>query len=256
MSARPETTTPYDLVFGDARFESDVFPAIEAEADARGLDAASPDSFMLLGEVGRLLRELPASPERASAQAAITAFGALLFHAFHFRRHGRRVWIVEDAALERVVGGDPLPPGWFLSTPHAAGYVILPHQRVWSRVDAAAPAEPVHGFFWTVAAADVARRAPAGRLDVLLALGVRAGRPGLSVIPAAVSLAARAHWLREAARAEGADFANVLPGGELRQLHAVVNTAEALKLAARVFWLMSAGEGEPGAVRALEAGRG
>ncbi len=91
---------------------------------------------------------------------------------------------------------------------------------------------------------------------MLLALGVRAGRPGLSVIPASVAFARPADWLHEAARTEGADFANVLPGGELRGLHAVVSAAEVLKLAARVFWLMSAGPGEPAVVRALEAGGG
>jgi hypothetical protein len=253
VTVRPVAPTPYDLVFGDARFESDVFPALEAEADARGIDAASPDSFMLLGQVGVLLRELPA-PEPASAHAAVTAFGALLFHAFHFRRHGRRIWSAGDAALEQIVGGDPLPTGWVVAAPHPAGYVILPHQRLWSRVDEAAPAEPVHGFFWTMAASDAsgAQR----RLHVLLALGVRPARPGLSVIPAAVALEQPADWLHAAARAEGADFANVLPGGELRSLHAVVSPAEALKLAARAFWLMSAAPGEPGLVRALEQGRG
>ena len=38
------------------------------------------------------------------------------------------------------------------------------------------------------------------------------------------------------ARAQGEDFSNVLPGGELQGHFAVTNNAEALKLAARVLW--------------------
>ena len=251
MSAPDASLTPYALVFGGERFEREVFPEIEAEADARGVNTASPESFLMLARVGAALRELPAAGAQ-DAETALLAFGALLFHAYHFRRFGRRAFVLEQSGLDVVVGSDPIPSDWVPSPPHPAGYVKLPRQRLWSRVQENAPAEPVDGFFWTMIGADGRATPPHERLDALLALGLRAERPGLSVIPVGIALgAASPDWLHGPARDHGLDFANVLPGGDLRNLHAVVNAAEALELVARVFWLMTSPQ-HARAVRALE----
>jgi hypothetical protein len=86
----------------------------------------------------------------------------------------------------------------------------------------------VDGFFWT-AATD-------GTLHLLLAVGIREGRPGLAVVPVAEApLSEAASWLAARVRAEGEDFRTTLPGGELEGLYSLTAAGEALKLAARLF---------------------
>ena len=103
-------------------------------------------------------------------------------------------------------------------------------------MDEAATPEPVDGLFWTLATAGEAGGSPA-RLDLLVALGMRPGRPGLSVIPVAEPLAGRslADLALARARPDGNDFANVLPGGELDGLFALTTPTEVLKLFALVW---------------------
>jgi hypothetical protein len=94
---------------------------------------------------------------------------------------------------------------------------------------AGSPAEPVDGFFWT--SGDPAVNA----VDVLLALGVREGRPGVTVIELTSGpLPPEGHWGDIRARAAGADFDSVLPGGE--RLHGLSTAGEVLKLVSRLFW--------------------
>ncbi|MGH7552155.1 MAG: hypothetical protein ACREMQ_03910, partial [Longimicrobiales bacterium] len=114
----------------------------------------------------------------------------------------------------------------------------LPRHRLWSRIEDGATAEAVDGFFWTMIGHPDAAAPPYTRLDVLLALGMHPGRPGISVIDVGVTVPGEpaGHWADIHAREEGDDFANVLPGGELSGLHALVNTAEVLKLVSRVFY--------------------
>src|SRR5690606_40893602 len=71
--------TPYELAFADTPFEAEGFPAIREEAEARGVDDTTPERFLLLAEVGRLLRELDAPG------ASLEPMGMLLFHSYHFR---------------------------------------------------------------------------------------------------------------------------------------------------------------------------
>jgi len=223
--------TPYELAFADTPYETEGFSAIREEVEARGADDATPEQFFLLGAVGRLLSDLDATG------AALEPAGMLLFHSYHFWREGKQLYVVEPElarALPRVTVPADAPS---FGPPAPAGYVQLPRNLYWARVDEAAAPEPVDGFFWTMKRADV-ENAAAARLDVLLALGLRPGRPGFSVIPVGEPLHGRSllAWASAKARLEGQDFANVLPGGELGGLFAVTTPAEALKLFALVAW--------------------
>ncbi len=223
--------TPYELAFANTPFETEGFPALREEVEARGADDATPEHFFLLGTVGRLLGDLDATG------AALEPVGMLLFHSYHFWREGKRLYVVEPElarTLPRVTVAADAPA---FGPPAPAGYVQLPRNLYWARVDEATAPEPVDGFFWTMKRAD-GEGASAARVDVLLALGLRPGRPGLSVIPVGEPLHGRSllAWASAKARAEGEDFANVLPGGELGGLFAVTTPAEALKLFALVAW--------------------
>jgi hypothetical protein len=89
----------------------------------------------------------------------------------------------------------------------------------------------VDGFFWSSARSD-------SEVHLLLATGLRGGRPGFSVVPIEpVSAADLPAWCQAAGREEGGDFANSMPGAELEQLYQLTTPAEALKLAARL-WLL------------------
>jgi len=237
--------TPYELAFADTPFEAEGFPAIREEAEARGVDDTTPERFLLLAEVGRLLRELDAPG------ASLEPMGMLLFHSYHFWREGKPVYVVEPE-LARALPRMTLPadaPAF--GPPGPAGYIQLPRNLYWARVDEAAAPEPVDGLFWTMKGADGTSRT-AERVDVLLALGLRPGRAGFSVIPVGEPLYGRSLvvWASGKARPEGEDFANVLPGGELSGLFAVTTAAEALKLLALVAWYVA---GHPDSVSDIVA---
>lgn len=223
--------TPYELAFADTPFETEGFPALREEAEARGADDATPERFLLLGTAGRLLRDLDATG------AALEPAGMLLFHSYHFWREGKRLYVVEPELARALPGATVAADAPPFGPPAPAGYVQFPRNLYWARVDETAAPEPVDGFFWTMkrAAGD---DASAARVDVLLALGLRPGRPGLSVIPVGEPLHGRSllAWASAKARPEGEDFANVLPGGELGGLFAITTPAEAIKLFALVAW--------------------
>lgn len=232
--------TPYELVFADTELETDGFPGLREEAEARGVDATVPEQFLLLATAGRLLRELGAT------DATLEPVGMLLFQSYHFWRAGQHVYVLEPALARALAEGAPgvlreiagqAPPAAATAyVPAPAGYLQLPRNLFWARVDEAATPEPVDGLFWTMAHAGDAGGPPA-RLDLLLALGLWPGRPGLSVIPVAEPLAGRplTDLALARARPDGADFANVLPGGELEGLFALTTPAEVLKLFALVW---------------------
>jgi hypothetical protein len=118
--------------------------------------------------------------------------------------------------------------------------VQLPHHLFWVSGDAENPAESLDGFFWA---------APDGEsLSLLVAMGMRRDRPGLSVVPLpTLPLTSAAEWIRMKVRPEGRDFASSLPGADLDRLYALEAGAEAVKLAMEVFWYMDV---FPGAVAA------
>jgi hypothetical protein len=239
---RPARFTPYEWIFGAPAFEDGIFPAIVEEARARGHDVGDPGRFVLLAAVGRLLRALAPAPADDPGGDAVRSFGGLAFQALHFWRAGRRLYTLDEDAMRGVLGPYPTVGEWALRTPAPAGYVQLPRNRVWSTVAEDLPPEPVDGFHWVGGDSPSSRR-----LDLLVCTGLRPGRPGLGVLEAAVPLPAPppGHWADAAAREDGPDFANVLPGGELDGLFALTTQAEMLKLASRVFHLAATSDGTP-----------
>lgn len=176
------------------------------------------------------------SPESA---ASLRELGALAFHVVPFRRAGCVTLLLDVALCRALVGDEPAPEDARateeaqaaaepVAPPGPAGYVQLPRHLFWAQAVEGEAAEPVDGFFWTVAAGQV--------LHLLLATGMRDGRSGLSIVPVAEApLADSAAWVHARIRDGGEDFATTLPGGELRGLHSFVAAGEVLKLAARLF---------------------
>jgi hypothetical protein len=233
--ARP---SPYRLVFGgdgEGGIEAEAFPAIREEAAERGVDASDPERFIMLSATGSLIREL--LPEDAEARAVLEA-GQLIFQGYHFWRFGRCGYELDRPLAQRLFSRPDRVGEWELTPPHPAGYLALPRNLVWARIEAGAPAESVDGAFWTMIGREDPATPPYARLDALLVLGLRADRPGFSVVPVGAPVpGSPGHWADVRARPEasGADFANVLPGGELKGLHALVTEAEVLKLLSLVF---------------------
>ena len=227
MSESAETRiTPYQLIFGPDVFDESRFEAVREEADAHG--AGSAAQLFMLPAAGELKREL--TPPDGGRDVAAQV-GALLFSAFQYWRHGRRVYRMSES-LVRVLVGRPAPPAEPVP-PADAGYVQLPRSIMWARVAEDAAAEPVDGFFWSAPGTSAGA---ATRLDLLFALGIRAGRPGLSLFDVSLDVASQlTEWATVSARPDGEDFANVLPGGELQNYLAITTGAEALKLAALCF---------------------
>lgn len=221
--------TPYELALAAASAETVLFPAIRAEAEARGVDARDPERFTMLGTVGEEIRRLVADGPAREA-------GRLLYHGYHFWAADRPLYVLEGDVARELVDRSQAPDAarWTLLSPEPAGYVQLPRHLFWAGVTEDAPPEPVDGFFWTVAA-------QSGRdiacLELLLVLGMRADRPGFSVVDVTgrVPPGGAAGWAASRVRADGPDFDNVLPGGELERLYAITSPAEALKLAELVF---------------------
>ncbi|HEX9109229.1 MAG TPA: hypothetical protein VF832_18405, partial [Longimicrobiales bacterium] len=198
--ARP---SPYELVFGgdaEADVEAEAFPAIRAEALERGVDASDPQRFIMLSAAGTLMREL--LPDDAEARAVLEV-GQLIFHGYHFWRFGKRRYEVDVALARRLLAHPPLVGQWELTPPHPAGYLALPRNLVWARVEADAPPEAVDGAFWTMVGREDPALPPYARLDALLVLGLRADRPGFSVVPVGAELpGSPGHWADVRARAE------------------------------------------------------
>ncbi len=215
--------TPFELAFPD-REAADVFVhAVAEEAEARGVDPSDRAAFSMLGSVGAAAHRLQ-GPDTPGG--AIRDYAALLFHAFHFVREGRPVHLVDVHVARYLVDG-PAPDG-VPEPPTRAGYVQLPRHLFWVGGGGQEAAEPVDGFFWTLSSD--------GSIHVLVAIGMREGRPGLAVVPLPEAPWAEAEaWLDAHVREVGGDFATTLPGGELEGLYSLTAAGEVLKLAARLF---------------------
>lgn len=232
--------TPFELLLPDADFAAERFAAVEAEAAERGSDLSDPEQFVMLMAVGETLRELRGPGESSKR---IGEHGSLLFHAYHFRRAGRPLWLLSAPAarfLVEAAGGSPPevePPG-------PAGYVQLPQHLFWARSEperpvpegedgGEAPPQPVDGVFWTAAGA---------RLSVLAVLGVREDRPGFGVVPLPpLPVADAPAWAADEMREAGGDFRSDMPGAELESLYEIRTAGELLKLVARAFGAMARG---------------
>jgi hypothetical protein len=235
--------TPYALVFGAPAFDETRFELIREQAEER-VAVTALDLFMLPA-AGTLLGELlPAEADAEGHQQLVAQMSALMFHAFRFWQHGRVVYELTETAARALVTPDAIAGDWRFRTPAPAGYVQLPRNLFWARVTEDAAPEPVDGFFWS--APTPAEGGTVERLDLLLTLGVRRGRPGLSLVDAAIeSGESLEKWADVEARPGGVDFGNILPGGELQGYHSLTTLSEALKLAMRCFWRIGRGDAVP-----------
>jgi len=217
--------TPYEIGIPGRDFAEKTFAAIREEADARAIDPLDPGAFFQLGEVGRAIRAIQGE-ERGGE--AIERFGAFLFHAFHFREAGEPLYLLGTSLARRLVEVPDPAMRWDGGLPTDAGYLQFPLHLFWSRSLSEGPAESLDGLFWA--------RGPADTLALMVALGIRGDRPGISVVELPpFPLADAAIWVGGGGREGGEDFATTLPGGELDRLYSVVTLGEVLTLAARVF---------------------
>jgi hypothetical protein len=223
--------TPYELTFPDLESARTHFRAIRQEADAREVELRDPSAFVMLASTGQALREIR-GPE--DDPALIRQYGLLIYHSFHFFEVGEPLHLIEATALRELLDGDPDASGWTPRLDPAAGYLQLPQHLVWVRSSGDAPPESLDGFFWT--------RSGPGQFDLLLALGMRGDRPGLSVVPLSdLPIADVGEWVGVAMREHGVDFSSSLPGSEIEGLYELRSAGEALKLAARALWRLEHG---------------
>ena len=204
---------PYDFVFALPQFEEEAFPQISADAETHEVDVTDFERFSLLATVGELMRSM--LPDD-SPHTAYEQFKAIVAHAFHYWKGGKRTREVDEASLRRVLGAERGNEG---TKERGNGgdvescYVQLPRNLVFARIEDGAPAEAVDGFFIT------------GK-NALIVMGLVPNRDGFSVIEVQLP---DEDVRGVKAREEGEDFGNVLPGGEGR-LFAVTTGAEAAKL--------------------------
>lgn len=226
----PARLTPYELILEP--LERDDFPAIRAEGEQRGSDVHRRDQFLLLGHAGAALDEMVAED---ADPASLDEYGELLYLGFQFWSYGRRVYSLDDAVTSQLT--EPAYPigDWIFAGPPAC-YLQFPYQKLWARVSADAPYEPLDGVF--ALAAETEQRAGSGaHLRAQMVLGLRPDRPGVSLVsyrddldPAKVAARAEHPW-----RAEGVAYANAIPGGERMGYRTLATTSELEALVIRAF---------------------
>ena len=222
--------TPYELILEP--LESTVFPTIRAEAEQRGKDVRRRDQFLLLASVGAALEEIMS--EDAPSEA-VDEYGELMYQGYQFWSFGRRLYSFGTDVTEQLTAKQYQMDGWILAAPPSC-YLQFPYQRLWARVGAEEPFEPVDGCFVVVDETAPAPEAGA-HLRAQLVLGVRTDRPGVSLMsyrtdldPHAVSKLARSPW-----REGTAPYANAIPGGERKGYLTIATTSELEALVLRAF---------------------
>jgi hypothetical protein len=246
MTAR---ITPYEALLQP--LETVAWPPIEAEAAQRGTDPRRRDQFVLLGTVGATLRDI--IPDDAPADA-VEEYAELLYHGFQFWAFGKRLYVLPRDTLEALAAPEYSIGEWELAGPPSC-YVQFPEQRVWARVAADAPFEPVDGCF--VVVDDTAPAPQSGaHLRALLVLGLRRERPGISLVAYRTDLdphAAAAHaehpW-----REDAPPFGNAIPGGERQALHAITTTSELQAIVLRILHYLDRHPGRLAAREPAESG--
>src|SRR5690606_16953826 len=140
--------TPYEVAFGGGPYETDVFPAIAADADYHRSDALRLDPFTLLPATGEAVRSFvpPEAPPEAIEQYRI-----LLYHGFNFWSLGRTTYLIHPATARFLVEAQPRMEGWELTLPRPSLYVQLPYNLFWGSVSPESTPEPVDGMFVTAA---------------------------------------------------------------------------------------------------------
>lgn len=250
MSEAEVRHTPYTLVFDAPIFHDEFFPRI-AEDERRYGRAHEPSALIALDAGEALLQAvLPedalgpaAAPGRLPSGASafvVDRYSALLFAVYRFWQAGRPEYRFDEDLVRALLGKPPRVAEWSLMQAPSAGYAVLPRNLVWSQVEDADAPEPVDGFFWVRTEGD------APQLVLVLALGVRAGRAGFSILDVTAPVPAQGHYAAPSAPAAD-DFENFLPGGELQHLFGVQTPAAALRMASLLLWYV---ERHPDAVAA------
>ena len=189
----------------------DAFARMQRELAAAKVEPFERDAFVLVGAVGRVLRDLV--PADAPAEA-VTGYLTLLHALYLHWAAGRPVRVAPRDTLAAALAA-PAPP------PPAPGvcYVQLPERLVWAAPFAGAAHEPLDGL-WAATTPE--------RIRVLAVLGFRREREGFTTIDAVAPLPVAA----PPRRADGtAPFATALPAGERMGFFSVTSEAELVWLA-------------------------
>lgn len=226
----PARLTPYELILEP--LEREDFPAIRAEGEQRGSDVHRRDQFLLLGHAGATLGEIV--PEDADPES-LDEYGELLYQGYQFWSYGRRLYSFDSSVTTLLTEPEYDLGDWIFAAPPAS-YLQFPYQKLWARVAADAPYEPLDGVF--VVSANTQERADSGvHVRVQMVLGVRPDRPGVSLVsyrddldPTKVAARAVRPW-----RAEGVAYANAIPGGERMGYRTLATTSELEALVIRSF---------------------
>jgi len=216
--------TPFELILPDPDRADEWVAAVEEEATGRGIELSEPTSLMTLGSVAAFLSRI----EGEGGEAAPHSYGLLAYHAVHFVRAGRPLYLLGTHAARYLVGGAPATAdGATLQPPRSAGYLQLPRHLFWLEDGSETP-DSVDGLFW--------HSTPGGELHVLVASAVRRDGDGVSVasLPRA-PLADAPTWLSMDIRGDGSDFSTRMPGSELDGLYGLASAGEVLKLLVRFF---------------------
>ena len=234
-------TTPIHLLFPDGEVDRQRFVDIQAEAAGSGIDPWNPLAISALPSVAAWVSDLRPGDQDPHA---VHAYSALVFYAMHaLGDHGQMLEVTDAVGRKLGSGTDSGASADWSGRPHvAAGYAQRPPHLFWvqTRVegagdteDAGALAEPLEGIFWASTPADASDHAG---LWVMLAAGVRPGRPGFSAIALdRLPLADVAGWADADMRGDGTDFENLLPGGDLAGFLTLGTAGESLKLLSRVW---------------------
>jgi hypothetical protein len=226
--------TPVHLLFPEGEIDRARFNAIEKEARASGKDPWDPLAVSALPTVAAWVSEV--RPGSADPHA-VHAYSALVFYGMHaLGEHGAVLVVSEDVGRALAEDKTGAATAWSAAPPAPSGYVQLPHNVFWVQTQTEAGedvAEPVDGIFW---AHGLQEEAPSDGVWVMMAAGLRSGRPGFNAVALdRVPFADIGLWADQKMREDGADFANLLPGGELAGFLTVATAGEALKLLARVW---------------------
>ncbi|MDQ3696715.1 MAG: hypothetical protein M3373_01630 [Gemmatimonadota bacterium] len=213
--------TPYEMIL--APLEKTAWPQVKAEAEQRGTDTRRHDQFVLLGQVGATLRDIV--PDDAPADAT-EEHADLLYHGYQFWNFGRRLYVFDPVVADTLTAPTADLGGWVFAGPPSC-YLQLPYQRIWARLAAEAPYEPADGCFVVVDDTEPAPDAGA-HLRILLILGLRPDRPGVSLVSYRTDLDPRAAAARADRpwREDEEPFANVIPGGERIGIHTIATMSE------------------------------
>jgi hypothetical protein len=218
--------TPYERILPSTDFPARRFPAIEAEAQRRGVRLDDPAAFALLESATESLDEWMGE---ATDVDAVGRFALLLFHTYHQHATGTPVYLLETPVVRGLTRRD-----WDAASasggggPTSAGslYLQLPQHLVWSRPDSEASPLSLDGIFRTVTSD--------GRVHLLPVGGLIGDRPGFTVLPVpSAPLVDEPEWLSAQMRPAGGDFSSSMPGAELEGLHELATAGEVLQLVAR-----------------------